>query len=425
MRTKNSWGTVIYDKKRHAYRARYQNPHKPGAVVQRVFADRLTAQGWLAKEKQLVEADKAGLGAWTHPSERDAEVKARNERTSIVFKDYATDYVENWRRKDGQPFAEATKRKHREYLAHLLKAPFVGKAVSSIAEADIHKWLDTPMDPTPRLRAFQLLKDVMRKAEREGLITASPVTMRNPKLPRSKQAQIPVATPHELKIIYENMPEYCRIAVYLGACFDLRINEVCALQVRDFDLDRGVLHVRHSVGKGEGDKGYRRLKETKTESSTADLPIPDVLVPMIREQINGRGGDKMLIESPKTGSILTDSALRRLFNRAAEIAGRPDLHFHTLRATAIDAATHQGATLKETMALGRHDDEKTSIARYQRAGSGRLRELSNAVAASLLPQRRTREDVERELDEARKRLAQLEAELAEFNGTDAPETPRR
>ena len=77
------------------------------------------------------------------------------------------------------------------------------------------------------------------------------------------------------------------------------------------------------------------------------------------------------------------------------------------------------------MALGRHDDEKTSIARYQRAGSGRLRELSNAVAASLLPRRRTREDVERELDETRKRLAQVEAELAEFNGTDAPETPRR
>ena len=333
MRTKNSWGTVIYDKKRHAYRARYQNPHKPGAVVQRVFADRLTAQGWLAKEKQLVEADKAGLDIWTHPSEREAEAKARNARTSTVFKDYAAEYVENWRRKDGQPFAEATKRKHREYLAHLLKAPFVGKAVTSITETDIHRWLDTPMDPTPRLRAFQLLKDVMRKAEREGLIERSPVTMRNPKLPRSKQAQIPVATPQELKIIYENMPEYCRIAVYMGACFDLRINEVCALQVRDFDLDRGVLHVRHSVGKGEGDKGYRRLKETKTESSTADLPIPDALVPMIREQINGRGGDKMLIESPKTGGILADSALRRLFNRAAEVAGHPDLHFHTLRAT--------------------------------------------------------------------------------------------
>ena len=212
MRTKNSWGTVIYDKKRHAYRARYQNPHKPGAVVQRVFADRLTAQGWLAKEKQLVEADKAGLDIWTHPSEREAEAKARNARTSTVFKDYAAEYVENWRRKDGQPFAEATKRKHREYLAHLLKAPFVGKAVTSITETDIHRWLDTPMDPTPRLRAFQLLKDVMRKAEREGLIEKSPVTMRNPKLPRSKQAQIPVATPQELKIIYENMPEYCRIA---------------------------------------------------------------------------------------------------------------------------------------------------------------------------------------------------------------------
>lgn len=145
MRTKSSWGTVIYDKARHAYRARYQNPHKPGSVVQRVFSDKLTAQGWLAKEKQLVEADKAGLGAWTHPSEREAEQKARDGRNNTVFKDYATQYVEEWRRKDGKPSKEATKRKHREYLAHLLKADFVDKTLGTITEADIHRWLATPM----------------------------------------------------------------------------------------------------------------------------------------------------------------------------------------------------------------------------------------------------------------------------------------
>lgn len=393
--------------------------------MQRVFSDKLTAQGWLAKEKQLVEADKAGLDTWTHPSEREAEQRAKNERANIVFKDYAIEYVENWRRKDGRPFEEATKRKHREYLAYLLKADFVNKAVASITEADIHKWLESPMPPHPRLRTFQLLKDVMKKAQQNGLIEKSPVTMCNPKLPKSKQAQIPVATWQELEAIYNGMPEYCRIAVYLGACFDLRINEVCALQVKDFDLRHKVLHVRHSVGKGEGDKGYRRLKDTKTASSTADLNIPDALIPMIKKQINKRDGDSMLIASPVSGGIMSDPALRRLFNRAAANAGRSDLHFHTLRATAIDAAMHQGATLRETMALGRHDDEKTSVERYQRASSERLRELSNSVAAALLPQHRTRGDVERELARTRERLAQLEAELASFSETGEPENRRR
>ena len=425
MRTKSSWGTVIYDKTRHAYRARYQNPRKPGSVVQRVFSDKLTAQGWLAKEKQLVEADKAGLGTWTHPSDRDAEQKTQNERHNTVFRDYATQYVEEWRRKDGKPFEEATKRKHREYLTHLLKADFAGKTIGAITEADIHKWLDTPMDPTPRLRAYQLLKDVMRKAQLTGLIDRSPVTMRAPRLPKSKQAQIPVATWQELEAIYHGMPEYCRIAVYLGACFDLRINEICALQVRDFDLKHRMLHVRHSVGKGEGDRGYRRLKDTKTAASTADLHIPDALMPMIERQIDGRDGNCMFIESPKTGGILSDPALRRLFNRAAAAAGRPDMHFHTLRATAIDTATHQGATLRETMALGRHDDEKTSIERYQRASSDRLRELTNRVAVALLPHHRTREDVERELLQTRERLARLEVELASINGTAGIGTPHQ
>ncbi|MCI1212214.1 tyrosine-type recombinase/integrase [Bifidobacterium tibiigranuli] len=425
MRTKNSWGSVIYDKTRNAYRARYQNPHKPGSVVQRVFSDKLTAQGWLATEKQLVEADKAGLGTWTHPSEREAQQKAKNERNNTVFKDYAVEYVANWRRKDGQPFAEATKRKHREYLDHLMTASFINKTLASVTEADIYKWLDTPMNATPRLRAYQLLKDIMKKAERTGLIERSPVIMKAPKLPKSKQAQIPVATREELETIYASMPEYCRIAVYLGACFDLRINEVCALQIKDFDLRHKVLHVRHSIGKGEGDRGYRRLKATKTTSSMADLSIPDALISMLMEQIDKRDDDRMLIESPKTGGILSDVALRRLFNLAAAKANRSDMHFHTLRATAIDTAIHQGATLRETMALGRHDDEKTSVERYQRASPERLRELSNTVATSLLPLHRTREDVESEVAETRERLARLESELAALNERDGQEILHR
>lgn len=408
------WGSVVFDKKRGSYRARYQHPHAPGKIVQRVFSDRLSAQGWLAKEQRLVEADKAGLETWTPPSEREAVKKAELQKRSLVFSQYATDYVAQWRRKDGRPFEEATKRKNREYLRHLLQAPFVQKNLLDITEKDIYAWLEMPMEPTPRLRAFQLLKRLMAKAVQAGLIEQSPVTMSTPKVPKSKQAQIPVATKEELAAIYATMPEYCRIAVYLGACFDLRINEVCALQVRDFDLRRRQLHVRHSVGKGEGDRGFRRLKDTKTAASNAILPIPESIVPMLEEQMAGRPGDAMLIESPKTGGIMSDPALRRLFNRAAEAAGRPDLHFHTLRATAIDAATHQGATLRETMALGRHDDEKTSIERYQRASTSRLQELSNKVADSLLPHARTIEDVEREIAETQKRLQQLKDELRQM-----------
>lgn len=414
MRTKQQWGTVIYDKTRKRYRARYQNPHKPGAVVQRMFKDKLTAQGWLAGEQRLVEGEKAGLAAWTHPSERDAEQREQQQRKAVMFRDYATSYVEQARRKDGMPFAPATRRKHREYLAHLLKAGFAGKAVSAVTTADIHRWLETPMDPTPRLRAWQLLKEIMTQAQRTGIIEHSPVTMKAPRLPKSRQAQIPVATRAQLKIIYDNMPAYSRIAVYMGACFDLRINEVCALQVRDFDLTRGVLHVRHSVGRGEDDTGLRRLKDTKTASSTADLPIPTPLRRMIIDQINGRNPEAMFIASPVTGGIISDAAIRRQFNRAAAVAGREDLHFHTLRATAIDTATHQGATLKETMALGRHDDEKTSIERYQRANHQRLQELTDAVATALLPQQRTAEQIRREIRQTKRHLERLEHELAEI-----------
>ena len=41
------------------------------------------------------------------------------------------------------------------------------------------------------------------------------------------------------------------------------------------------------------------------------------------------------------------STLRTQFARARLAAGRPDLHLHTLRATAISEAVHQGAEPKE------------------------------------------------------------------------------
>ena len=215
MRTKNSWGTVIYDKKRHAYRARYQNPHKPGAVVQRVFSDRLTAQGWLAKEKQLVEADRRGLGSWTHPSEREAEAKARMSVPATVFRDYATSM---WRIGGARTGSRSRRRRN---ASTVNTSPICSRPRSSVRPSPRSPrptstsagYADGPHAAVEGVPAAQG-RDAQGRAR--GLITASPETMRNPKLPRSSQAQIPVATPQELKIIYENMPEYCRIRRVLG-----------------------------------------------------------------------------------------------------------------------------------------------------------------------------------------------------------------
>lgn len=69
----------------------------------------------------------------------------------------------------------------------------------------------------------------------EGAADTSPVTMKAPAVPKSRQAQIPPATAEELQTIYAAMPTTTRISVWLGAILDLRIGEVVSLQVQDWN----------------------------------------------------------------------------------------------------------------------------------------------------------------------------------------------
>lgn len=411
MRKARTWGTIITRKNSlgTTYEARYSHN---GKRISRNFRDRLSAQSWLSSEKALVDADRAGLQRWTSPTERETASKEKTERT-VTLGEWLATWGERWitTKEDGTPTATATRRKRREYLHHI-DGSFLDKPIGAVTSADIQKWVNGfTAGPTPRLRAFQTLKAALQDAVDTGVIAKHPMAgMRAPKLPPSRQAQIPPATPKELEAIVANMPEYSRFTIWLAAVFGLRINEVCALSCDDIDLVHRILHIRNAV-----DPETRQLKDTKNASSTADLHIPDAIVPVLEKQLDGRSVHVPLFLAPH-GGYMNDKTLRRQFDKAKVAAGRPDLHFHTLRATSITAATQGGATLTETMRLGRHSDVTTSVLRYQRASNQRLTAISETVARTLLPHKRTREEIEQDLVDARKRVAELEKELAELPG---------
>lgn len=135
---------------------------------------------------------------------------------------------------DGAELAAGSKRKHREYLAHLSHAFFWKYHLAGITTEDINRWLanlDNFGGATPRKKTFHLLKAVYAKAVAEGAVDKSPVTMKAPAIPKSRQAQIPPATAEELQTIYAAMPNTTRISVWLGAILDPRIGEVVSLHV--------------------------------------------------------------------------------------------------------------------------------------------------------------------------------------------------
>ena len=228
--------------------------------------------------------------------------------------------------------------------------------------------------------------------------------MKAPAVPKSRQAQIPPATAEELQIIYANMPSTTRISVWLGAILDLRIGEVVSLQVQDWNSKSQTLRVCHSTDENGG------LKTTKTAASNTTQPVPPQLGKLISEACEGKRPTDFIVTC-SDGTHITPNRLRDHFND-----GRPDLHFHTLRATSITAAVATGASLKDTMQWGRHADAQTSIERYQRAsGTERMREIANGIEDTLMGHEPTREELESEIQKTKEHLAKLEAQLDALN----------
>lgn len=410
MRTK--FGSVIHRADRGTFRAKYTYH---GEVITKTFKDRLTAEAWLNGERSRVEADKAGITKWTSPTERKRQEEVIKRRRTL-FCDYVLDeFAPTWLEyaADGSKLASGSQRKHREYLNHLTHAFFWKYPLTGITTEDINRWLADLNNfnggATPRKKTFQLLKAVYAKAVAEGAVSKSPVTMKAPAVPKSRQAQIPPATADELQTIYAAMPTTTRISVWLGAILDLRIGEVVSLQVQDWNPKTQTLRVCHSAAEKGG------LKATKTATSNTTQPVPPQLGKLIDEACNGKKPADFIVTCAD-GTHITPNRLRDHFNEAKTKAGRPDLHFHTLRATSITAAVATGASLKDTMVWGRHADAATSIERYQRAsGTERMREIANGIESTLMGHEPTREELESEIQKTKEHLAKLEAQLDALN----------
>lgn len=177
------------------------------------------------------------------------------------------------------------------------------------------------------------------------------------------------------------------LSVYLAACAGgMRIGEVCGLMDTDFDLENKVLMIRRSVSHGADDLGPSRIGRLKTEGCPRTVPIPDMLIPLIRMHLEDRPdqSNHMFFQA-KRGEILCQNTLRNHFMKARKAAGPvPTLQFRTLRVTHATRLMLDGSSLKETMdALG-HVREETTLRHYLRAVPEHQREAAERTAAYLL-----------------------------------------
>jgi integrase len=328
------------------------------------FDSRQYADAYLSR----VHAD-IQTGRWKPP----AAAKATHVS---LFREYADGWLA------GRDLADRTREDYAAVLRDHIYPAFGAVPVPAITPAGVREWhtgLKAATGPTQRAHAYALLRTILNTAVADEVISANPCRVRGagsaPRVKRIRPATLP-----ELEAIAAGVPDRYRLMVLLAAWCALRFGELAELRRGDIDLRGGIVHVRRGV---VHITGSAVVKGPKSEAGKRDVAIPPHLIPAVRDHLRdnvAHARDALLF--PATGDParhMAPSALFRVFSRARENAGRPDLRFHDLRHTGATLAAATGATLAELMARLGHSTAGAAL-RYQHAAADRDKVIAAALS---------------------------------------------
>jgi integrase len=210
-----------------------------------------------------------------------------------------------------------------------------------------------------RIDALALLSAICRVAVKAGLIATNPcLGVERPRV-QPDDPTVRALSLDEIDRLFALLPKegpYYRavLALLYTGC---RLGEIAGLRVSDAEVDERIIRVRRTASAGL--HGEVIVGPTKGRRVRV-VPMPEPLVPVIREAAAGKGQHDLLFPGPRGGTINSKNLARALdwANIREQIktfpAGEPSLHFHDLRHTTATLLFRAGVSAPDVQAVLGH-----------------------------------------------------------------------
>ena len=235
-----------------------------------------------------------------------------------------------------------------------------------------------PYNKTTIKHHFNTLRNILEYAARLHYIDADPCKDLGVKeKPKSKKTEIeflPSKTAYRFIQALDEEPLYWRCYFNIVITTGLRRGEALALQWRDIDHDKMIIHVERNVTRDTNSENHRHVGETKSEEK-ADVPMmPRVseMIKALQKEQEEKYDIKILPNSTAFLFCAADDIYKtaypteptRMMRKITQRHNLPSVSPHDLRHTAATLALEAGANLKQVQTLLRHKDPATTMLYY-------------------------------------------------------------
>lgn len=194
-----------------------------------------------------------------------------------------------------------------------------------------------------------------------------------------------------LSVLNEKAPMYWRSAMYVFILTGLRRGELAGLKWEDIDFSGNVIHICRNVICNKETGNVPFVKETKTDESTAMLPMLPIMASVLKawkkEQAKQYG---VLLPSTFIFNSRNDpykpirpDSITQWLERFEKRNGIRSISPHDLRHTCGTLMLKSGATIKEVQKTLRHADASTTLKFYIGTDIESLRDASDKYASTL------------------------------------------
>lgn len=342
--TKRLWDAPDGSKK-ETWAVRYKD--RGGAYRQRSFKRKKDADAYRSKvEQELLEGEHI----------------AASQRKSVEFvADEYKRHIEAAAKRGAM--RETTVAMYLQRIRTLVLPTLGGSAVNELEPRDIELWVaklrEEGYAPKTVTSCIGLLHSIMTLAIRYRYAKNNPVSSIAPDVRRATPQPIREFALDDIRLLLataaKRYPKSKRrptatlqCFVSMGAFLGMRWGEIAGLQMKNLDLDAGLIRVRTSLSR------FGDLYEPKTKAGNRDIRLPTTMVTLLRAYIADfppAGPDRLLFESthgyPISYASWWTKSWSKLLERAGLAGGDQRLRFHALRHFAASWAIENGWPLPD------------------------------------------------------------------------------